>query len=412
VTPRREPYRRRSGNFQTRRREDSLGDVPKIDARTVAEHHDLHHAKLVAAALDHVAAHGVESLTLAALAKRTGRSRASLYAYFGSADDLRATVCALALESWVTTVVEEVRQAATPGDRLDRFVTAQLDLADDPAIDRVLAFVGTHQREPLRTRVRSLTEPLVAELLSIVEALGVEPPTRAATVVQGAVAAAHDQVRAGADARQVADDTVAFVRAGLAALRPIGEPTDPSGRPMAHGDPAAHADAAALVATPVPRPPGALAAGVAPSVPSVVASAVPALPATREPLPASPSRSLRRVARFAALSSAWTAVGFVSGVTGIGGRGLHLVLGLSLIGMLACSVRAAAPSRSASHGLRRLLTLAIVTAAVALLAGPWGLDGAAPHVALATVLLLGSAIAAARALRAGHHASVVGPQPV
>ena len=73
--------------------------MPKITARTVAEHRDVQLSKLLAEALDIVRADGVDAVTLAELAKRTGRSRASLYAYFGSTDSLRKTLCAQASEA-------------------------------------------------------------------------------------------------------------------------------------------------------------------------------------------------------------------------------------------------------------------------------------------------------------------------
>ncbi len=384
--------------FQTRRREDSVGFVPKIDTRTVAEHRNLHHARLLGAALDYVAVHDVDSLTLAELAKRTGRSRASLYAYFGSAEDLRATVCAETLELWVTELVQEIRQVSSPGERLDRFVTAQIDRPHDPTVDAVLAYVGVQHSEPFRTRVLSTTEPLTAELLSIIEQLGVDPPTRAATIVQGAVAAAYDQVRAGGAPVSVADDAVAFVRAGLAALR-HATPTDPTGRPTDTIDTAARADIAGTTPGASPRPPGALAATMAPSMPAMFASAMPAVP-VQPLLPTSRRRSFGPVARFTAASMALTAVGFVSGITGVGGSALHLLLGVSLIGLLAWAVRAVAPARLASQGLRTLLALAVVTSAVALVAGPLDLDTAvAAHIALAALLLVGSATATAAAVR-------------
>lgn len=385
--------------------------MPKIDARTVAEHHDLQHARLLGAALDYIAANDVDSLTLAELAKRTGRSRASLYAYFGSAEDLRATVCVQTLESWVTDLVQEVRRVTGLDERLERFVTAQIDRPHDPAVDGVLVYVASQHSEPFRARVLSVTEPLTAELLSIIEDLGVEPPTRAATIVQAAVAAAYDQVRAGAAPASVADDTVAFVRAGLAALRQAGTSPGPTGRSTAPVENTAGARSAGLAPGASPRARSALGATMAPSIPAMFASAVPAVPVVQ--LSATPQqqqrqrRSFGSVARIAAASSTLTAVGFVSGITGIGGSALHLLLGMSLIGILGWSVRAVPSARLASQGLRTLLALAVVTSLVALAAGPLDLDTAAAHIALAAILLTSSAVATAAAVRAGRTMTVV-----
>jgi len=145
---------------------------------------------------------------------------------------------------------------------------------------------------------------------------------------------------------------------------------------------------------------------MAPSIPAMFASAVPAVPVLPR-LPASRGRSFGSAARFTAASSGLTAVGFVGGITGIGGSTLHLMLGISLVGILAWSARAVAPARLASQWLRTLFGLAVVTSAVALVAGPLDLDTAvAAHIALAALLLVGSAAATAAAVRASRTMTV------
>lgn len=395
--------------FPTRRREDTVELVPRIDARTLAEHRELHHARLLGAALEHVSVHGVESLTLAELAKRTGRSRASLYAYFGSAEDLRAAVCEEALRSWVDDLVGEVRQVQSPDERLDRFVTSQIHRTQDPAVDAVLVYVGAQHGDEFRARVLSVTEPMTAELLSIIDQLGVQPPERAATIVQGAVAAAYDQVRAGADPASVARDTVAFIRAGIAALRRAAG-SDGSGGPSA-GTAGSRTGAGAVghASGAAPHSPGALASIVAPSMPAMFATALSASPVGSRPSEAR-RPSLRPVSRLVVGISALTAIGFVSGVTGIGGSALHLLLGIALVGLLAWSVRAVAPARSIRLGLRTLLLLAVATSVVALLAAPSDLGvTVAAHVAFAVLLLVGTATATASAVRCGRAMTTAPP---
>ena len=362
--------------------------MPKIDAQTVAEHRDLHHARLLDTALELVASHPVESLTLAELAKRAGRSRASTYAYFGSTDDLRAAVCAQVLGAWVAGVLDEVRQASLPDDRLDRFIAAQIEHRADPSVDRVLAYVQAQQSEPFRTRVVQVIEPLTAELLAIIGRLGVDPPTRAATVVQGAVAAAYDQVRAGADPHQVAGDTIVFVRAGLAALR-HAESQDGTGGP---GTAAEGLLDQAGTASPAPHGPGALAMSSSPSMPSLVSAAVAAgVSSTRRPVGTTP-RHLRATT-IAGAQLAWAVAAFATGALRVGGAGLHLLLGLSLVAILAWSVRALAPAMLAPRRLRAMFGLAVASSAAALVARFEQIDVAVvTHVALAAVLLVGLSV--------------------
>ena len=379
--------------------------MPKIDARTVAEHRDIHQAKLLDAALELVADHPVESLTLAGLAKRAGRSRASTYAYFASAEDLRAQVCEQVLGAWVAGVLDDVRQVSSPEDRLDRFIAAQIDQRVEPSVDRVLAFVQSQHSEPLQARIRQVVEPLTAELLMIIERLGVEPPTRAATVVQGAVAAAYDQVRAGEPARQVADDTIAFVRAGLAALRGAGASDDqgrdgqgPDGTgPDGTGRATRRVGSGALSSA--PGGPGTLAMSAAPSMPSLLAAAVVA-GCDPAPSPAVSTPMRLRATTIAAAQLGWAVAAFATGALGAGGTGVHVLLGLSLVLILAWSVRALGSGLLGSgllgsgllapRGLRALFTLAVASSATALVARTPQVDIAVvAHVVLASVLLVG-----------------------
>lgn len=387
----------------------SVAAVPRIDAPTVGEHHERQLALLLDAALDVVARHDVERLTLAELAKRTGRSRASLYAYFGSTDDLRVALCGHALAGWVADVLADVHLATTPAERIERFVAAQIEHPRDVSVDRLHAFATAQTSDAVRAQVRAVTEPLAAVLLATIEELGVEPPTRAATMVQGAIAAASDQVRAGAMPREVAEDTVAFVRAGLDALRSPGgtDRHDRTGVPARRRSAGTRGTASS---------PSALARCVAPSPAAWLASTLAiGIEPSREPSPAPRARGSRaragRAAVLAVAQLAWAVVGFATGITGIGGTAWHAVLGVSLVAILAWSARVAGPLHLGAAEMRSLAALAASASVVALVAGHVGFDGAvAVHIALAAVLVAGLGRGTRRAWR-GWRTAPAGSQP-
>jgi AcrR family transcriptional regulator len=367
--------------------------VPRIDARTVAEHHDLHLSRLLDAALAYAAEHDVASLTLAELAKRTRRSRASLYAYFGSAEEMRLTLCAHALTSWISDLIDDLRTIDDLDERLERLVTAQIAGRRDLAVERVTAYALSLQTEPARARVRAVLEPLTTELLAIVDQLGVEPPTRAASMVQGAIAAASDQVRAGADAERVAADTVTFIRAGLAALREQ-HPAPPAGG-AAHraGPPRVRRTARGASRS------GALAFADTPSI----AAATLVVLHDAEPTPTpEPRRTHGRIARLVTAQLVWAAAAFVTGLAGVGAAA-HAVLGLSLVALLVWTARTLRPPLTAPVGTAPAAVLAVLAAGAALAARSPRIGAAlAVHVVLASfvVVALVAAVRAARRTRA------------
>src|SRR5581483_2825927 len=81
-------------------------------------------ARLMSAALAIVEEEGAESVTLAAVAKRAGLSRSSIYGYFASRDDLIVAVCEDAVTRSMTAEADPERQ-------LREYVEAQLGAAAD-----------------------------------------------------------------------------------------------------------------------------------------------------------------------------------------------------------------------------------------------------------------------------------------
>jgi hypothetical protein len=127
--------------------------------------------------------------------------------------------------------------------------------------------------------------------------------------------------------------------------------------------------------------------GAAPSMPVALAVAMPSTDADRIRT-APPSRT--RLVWIAAAQLLWACVGTASGVTGVGGTPLHVALGLSLVALLAWSVRVTPPLRAAASGLRVALILAIAASAVALVARAQPFEAAVlVHVVLAIALLIG-----------------------
>ena len=123
-------------------------------------------------------------------------------------------------------------------------------------------------------------------------------------------------------------------------------------------------------------------------MPSLVAAAV-ATGVSSTPRPVGTTPRHLRATTIAGAQLAWTVAAFATGALRVGGAGLHLVLGLSLVAVLAWSVRALSPALLAPRRLRAVFGLAVASSAAALVARSQQIDGAVvTHVALATVLLV------------------------
>ena len=56
--------------------------MPKISAPSIVEHRELRRQQLISAALELALGEGAEAVTVAAVAKKAGLARSSIYEYF------------------------------------------------------------------------------------------------------------------------------------------------------------------------------------------------------------------------------------------------------------------------------------------------------------------------------------------
>ncbi len=114
--------------------------MPRIAAATLAEHRAARLAQLLDAGRALLVARGVESVTMAAVARHAGLTRSSVYEYFGTVSDLRAAVLDADAGHWALLLQSEhepddplaravrdcVRRGEVSPGRAGRFVAAGL----------------------------------------------------------------------------------------------------------------------------------------------------------------------------------------------------------------------------------------------------------------------------------------------
>ncbi|GAA2588143.1 helix-turn-helix domain-containing protein [Actinomadura fulvescens] len=176
--------------------------MPKISEATVAEHRARQLRTLLDAARALVAEEGIEALSLAALARRVGLSRPSLYEYFRSKDDLVAAIVEDELPRWASLVDEALAGAPGLAGKVEAYVRVQLEVMADGRHAAAVALVEHALAEPAAPgaagrgqggearRIRDGHAQLLRPLVTALDEAGIRGPELRAHLIQGIVDAA------------------------------------------------------------------------------------------------------------------------------------------------------------------------------------------------------------------------------
>lgn len=159
--------------------------MPRIAAPTVAEHHARQRRALLDAARALLAETG-KAPSMAAVGRRAGLARSSVYQYFASPEALLHAVVADVFPDWARQVQHAVAAAEAPGDRVWAYIEANVDLfaSSEQAVAQALArvvepsvlrgpmreFHATLQ-VPLREALTDLGEPDVPAMAETIDAI-------------------------------------------------------------------------------------------------------------------------------------------------------------------------------------------------------------------------------------------------
>ena len=168
--------------------------MPRIAADTVAEHHAQQRQALLRAVRELIVETGAIP-SMAAVGRRTGLARTSIYQYVDSADGLVTAVLAEVLPEWTHYVRAQVAAAASPAERVWAYVRANVELmgrpeqilthtlmrAMDPAaLHGPLSEFHTELQIPLREALTAFGEPEVEAMASMIDSMIVQASHRSA----------------------------------------------------------------------------------------------------------------------------------------------------------------------------------------------------------------------------------------
>lgn len=197
--------------------------MPKISAPTVAAHREQQRAALVNAATVELLENGLAAVTPAAVGKRAGLARSSVYEYFHSASELLAEVALRAFEEWADEMDASLASTAPGVERLAAYVRHTLRMVAEGKHDIAEAMSGATFSDAHSQRFMQLHRELMRPLKEAVREMGLSEPELRVELIQGVVDAATRQAAAGKDVRAVSDYTIAMVT-GDAWLRDGNQP--------------------------------------------------------------------------------------------------------------------------------------------------------------------------------------------
>ena len=156
------------------------------------------------------------TVTMAAVATRTGLSRSAVYEYYRSAADLIADVVVDELTAWIDHLAEVVRDIEDPGERLEAWIRASLAYVADGRHALVRA-AGDATLPPVRrAQVQALHRELAAPVHNALVDLGTSDADRIASYIWGVVETATRHIEAGRPADDEVDAAIEFALAGVA----------------------------------------------------------------------------------------------------------------------------------------------------------------------------------------------------
>lgn len=188
--------------------------MPRIDAPTVAEHHRLRRASLIAAGRRLLATTGGDAVTPAAVGAAAGIARSSVYQYFESSGDLLAAIVEDAFASATARISEAVASVDEPHARIEAYLAVALDLGTDSE-HRMFDGIDPATLPPAtRARIAALHREQIAPLLDAVRDSGAPDPELAAQLIGGMLSGAARAVAGGAARATVLDALISAVHDG------------------------------------------------------------------------------------------------------------------------------------------------------------------------------------------------------
>jgi AcrR family transcriptional regulator len=192
--------------------------MPKISAPSIVEHRELRRQQLISAALELALGEGTEAVTVAAVAKKAGLARSSIYEYFASSADLIADLILEELDYYSNRLAAAIVDATDPFEKIEHWIAEGLRYVADGRHMLVKSLNTISTPEFRKEEIAMGHRKMIAPLRQALVETGIKDPAAAAAFLSSVTDAASIRIDAGNDAELEIQRAITFALAGLRAL--------------------------------------------------------------------------------------------------------------------------------------------------------------------------------------------------
>ena len=195
---------------------------PKIQAATVVEQRQMRQRQLIDAALAIALESGAANITVAAVAKRAGLARSSMYEYFSSSADLIADLVIEELALYQKRLAQAVKGTEDPYQHIELWIAEALQYVVDGRHMLIKSLNAAAIPEFRRDEISQGHRNLMTTISAPLQDIGLTDIRGAMSYLQNTIEAASVRIESGSDSELEIRSAQIYAIAGLRALSGAG----------------------------------------------------------------------------------------------------------------------------------------------------------------------------------------------
>ena len=197
---------------------------PKIQEATVVEQRQMRQRQLIDAALSIALESGAANITVAAVAKRAGLARSSMYEYFSSSADLIADLVIEELALYQKRLAQAVKGTEDPYQHIELWIAEALQYVVDGRHMLIKSLNAAAIPEFRRDEISQGHRNLMTTISAPLQEIGLTDIRGAMSYLQNTIEAASVRIESGSDSELEIRSAQIYAIAGLRALALVTSP--------------------------------------------------------------------------------------------------------------------------------------------------------------------------------------------